>query len=239
MFDYSSLRNIIQTKRELWFNTSELDIKNDPDDKWVEGIGIRTVLNSNGAIKIGNIIYVVKPLGETFEITDGSFETMTLIINGQTSGLHKTIIHKADGSEIDGNNGSVLKVAAECKGWRSNSKEEPYKSGTRKLKRKVWVHNFPFYASVGSESENFRKKNNGSWTTSNASSIGTTSGGVLYSNLCNYFDKLSLGETRSNKKTARDARTYLNQVTKSKTGEYHSTHTATDGGDSKSFALSL
>lgn len=83
---------------------------------------------------------------------------MTLIINGQTFGLNKTIIHKADGSEIDGSNGSVLKAADDCFSWKTKSDEKTYKSGQRKAKGKVWVHNFPFYANIGSETENFKKK---------------------------------------------------------------------------------
>lgn len=238
LFNYTSLRNQIHNDREIWLNNTELDIATDPDDKWVEGIGIRTVLNSNGAIKIGNAIFVIKPFGETFEVTDGSFATMTAIVNGQTTGLNKTIIHKADGAQVDGSNGSVLKAAGDCDGWMTKSGQVNYKSNTRRLKGKVWVHNLPFYANIGSESENF-KKNGNNWKKSNANSINTSSAGTLYDNQCKNSGTLSIGKTRTNKKDVQETRTYWNQVTKSKTGQYGSRHSVTDANSSASFTLSL
>jgi len=238
LFNYTSLRNQINNDREIWLNNNELDITNDPDDKWVEGIGIRTVLNSNGAIKIGNSIFVVKQFGDTYEITDGNFETMTAIVNVQTSGLSKTIIHKADGSQVDGSNGTVLKAASDCDGWMTKSGQVKYKSNTRLLKGKVWVHNLPFYANIGSKSENFKKSGN-NWNKSKANSIYTSSAGTLYDNQCKNSGTLSMGKTRTNKKDVKETRTYWNQVTKSKTGQYASGHSVTDANSSAAFTLSL
>lgn len=240
LFSYSSLRNSIFNERETWLNNTELNLATDPDDKWVEGLGIRTVLNSNGAIKIGNSIFIVKPLGETFEVIDGSIETMTAIINGQTSGLNKTIIYKADGSEIDGSNGNILKAADECFSWKTKSDERTYKSGQRKVKGKVWVHNLPFYANIGSESENFKKKNNGSWQKNHASTIYTASGGTLYDRNCKDFGNISMSKTRNNKKDVQETVTYWNQKTQSKPNQYASFHSATDGSSSSGvFGISL
>ncbi|GAB4143391.1 MAG: hypothetical protein Fur0041_18480 [Bacteroidia bacterium] len=240
LFNYTSLRNHIHNEREVWLENAELNISTDPDDKWVEGIGIRTVINTNGAIKIGNSIFVVKPFGETFEVTDGSFATMTAIVNGQTAGLNKTIIHKADGSQIDGSNGSVLRAASDCFSWKTKSDERTYKSGQRKAKGKVWVHNLPFYANIGSETENFKKKNNGNWQKNNASNIYTASGGTLYDRDCKNSGTISMSKTKSNKKDVQETVTYWNQKTQSKPNEYASFHSATDGSSSSgTFGISL
>lgn len=240
LFNYISLRSVIHNEREAWLNNTELDLASDPDDKWVEGIGIRTLINSNGAIKIGNSIYIVKPYGETYEVTDGNFETMTAIVNGQTTGLNKTIIHRADGSEIDGSNGNVLKAASDCFSWKTKSDERTYKSGTRKAKGKVWVHNLPFYANIGSETENFKKKSNGGWQKNNANTIYTASGGRLYDRDCKDSGTISMSKTKNNKKDVQETVTYWNQKTQSKPNEYASFHSATDGSSSSgTFGISL
>jgi hypothetical protein len=239
MFSYSSLRKQIHNERELWLNNDELDINNDPSDKWTEGIGLRTVLNSNGAVKIGNIIYVCRAFGETFEISDGDFTTMNSIIGGQITGLPNTILHKADGSEIDASNGNILKAADDCFAWKSASGESNYSGGNRKLKGKVWVHNLPFYANIGSESEHFKKKNNGGWKKEKANTITTQSGGTLYDRNCRTSGNISIGQTKNNKKQVSSSVTYWNQKTQSKQGQYVSYHYSKEGSSSTSFTLSL
>lgn len=239
MFSYSSLRKQIYNERELWLNNDELDINNDPSDKWTEGIGLRTVLNSNGAVKIGNIIYVCRAFGETFEIADGNFETMNLIIGGQRTGLTNTILHKADGSEVDASNGNVLKVADDCFAWRTKSDERTYNNNARKLKGKVWVHNLPFYANIGSESEHFKKKNNGGWKKHKADIITTQSSGTLYDRHCRTSGNISIGQTKNNKKQVSSSVTYWNQKTQSKNGQYGSYHYSKEGSHSVSFTIIL
>lgn len=239
LFNYSSLRNTIQNERAIWLNNEVLDLATDPDDKWVEGVAIRTLLNSNGAIKVGNSIYVSKPYGETFEVTDGNFQTMNAIISGQTTGLNNTIIHKANGSQIDGNNGNLLSAASdECTGWRVKPDERTYDSGKRKIKGKVWIYNFGAFSNVGSESENFRKVGF-VWAVAKARFIETASDGTLRNRYCSEQGYIWIGQSQTNKTQVQETRTYWGQVTKIQPGQYGSFHQLIDGGSALWFTIGL
>lgn len=132
-----------------------------------------------------------------------------------------------------------LKAADDCFAWKSASGESNYSGGNRKLKGKVWVHNLPFYANIGSESEHFKKKNNGGWKKEIANTITTQSGGTLYDRNCRTSGNISIGQTKNNKKQVSSSVTYWNQKTQSKQGQYVSYHYSKEGSSSTSFTLSL
>ena len=230
-FNHSSLQGLINNQRENWLGQTTLDISNDPDDKWIEGTGLRTILNENGVVKIGNEIYVARRGGNTFVITDGSLTTLNLILSGQETGLSKTLLYKASGEVIDAETGSITIPVSECIGFYQTTGEVLY-GNNRRVKGKTGIYSFVFFSSITTETDHFRKLGP-IWYKQKADFIQANGGGNLYDSDCREKGTLSIFDNGNNKNTISDSRTYwgLGNTRRLKQTEWSSTHYSEDGGN--------
>ncbi|MDO8998429.1 MAG: hypothetical protein Q7W45_01595 [Bacteroidota bacterium] len=203
---YISLRSYVQQLRNDWLNTEEANPETDPDNMFMPGIGFRTVLNSKGAVKAGNIIYFFMPDGSHFEIRDGSIGKYNTLVNCKdiSSELENVVHCTTAGAEVDmktGNSTPSLLSSLSCIGWQQKDKTSNYASN-RRVKVKIWVWNYgPVGADVDSETENF-KKTGSIWTKENATEINNGLSGQIVAGDCFLMGSIGpLMKTLHNKKT--------------------------------------
>jgi len=147
---FKSLREDIETKEKKWLNNEVLDEANDPYDHFVFDEEIRTVLNTNGQVKIGKELYQMTMFGY-IKVTDGDFKTLDLVLNNDIRDLdlpNVIIIGSYDGTvdnsnttsttTTDGTSGSTTTTGTpthdtSCRTW-INATQYYYPAYKRKIK---------------------------------------------------------------------------------------------------------
>jgi len=130
-FDYTSLRKVIEEEELVWeINNDGEDISDEPDNHFIIDYAIRTLLNTNLQIKIGDTIYEITPDGYNIinfgENINSIYNSKSL--NGCSSGVFQ--------SGISLNN-----------------------QGTGGIGWSLAHHNYPWRMYVMARSKNYHKKN--------------------------------------------------------------------------------
>jgi hypothetical protein len=128
-----------------------------------------------------------------------------------------------------------------CYSSESNTRFTTYANGSRRIKARHWVGNWPFYSSIGARTINYRRKGNGNWTRDRADSIGVWGSFGFSTDTCT--DDPGPGvfhKVKSNKKSVQYVNAWVNTgVTLLIDDYFDSTHIATDNGDNVLEVLSM
>lgn len=156
--NFNSLHQQIAIEEEQWLSQEELDMGNDPDDHFVFEEELRSLLNADGEVQIGNSIYKLTEDGY-FEITDGDLNSLAIIDNNNKNynSLPKNII-------FVGNENSFLKSDDDdnnddCRSWKSKSSFK--KKGDKRIKWKVKHSTWPWDRYASAKTTNYKKKKRG------------------------------------------------------------------------------
>lgn len=150
---FNSLHQQIAFEEEQWLNQEELDFENDPNNHFIMEEEVRTLLNADGEVQIGNSIYKLTEEGY-FEIIDGDLKTLSVLDGGDLKSLNlpKNVIFVGDDSNCN-----------ECKasGCNSQKRNSDYKSsGSYRIKWVVSHWTYPWTRRVAAKVDNFKKKKN-------------------------------------------------------------------------------
>lgn len=146
---FFSLRKQIEEKEEIWLNKETLDLENDPDEHFVNGEVLRTLLNPNAEIKIGNSIFKMTESGIMYEITNSDMEILDNLRNGVFDDSDKLIKHFKNDSK-----GYYLN--------KHRTVQRYYDDNKKMFKAKVTVTNAPYLRFIKGTTRSFKKKRN-SW----------------------------------------------------------------------------
>ena len=233
-FNYTSLKSEIDLLQEEWLNTENADFKEDPDDKWFDGIGLRTLLNNQGVIKIGESVFVTLEIEklQVVEITNGDFKLIKDVFNGNYKSKN-IVVHTLE-------NSTASRKADDCRQIQVTSGYKNYKNNTRRLKGKVWVYHIPFYSEWGCKSKNFEIKKNGHLKKKKANHIEVLSGGNLYGRQCVLvYSSASMGNSKNNKQKVSDKMHFWGATVITKPNEIASEHYVVDSGANCTLILTL
>jgi hypothetical protein len=190
-------------------------------------------------------MYITKPDGDSYEISDGSLTTLASIHSGVESGLPNVVIYKRNGDIVDGLTGVRVR-GNECKTEKSAQETKSYKRDPkgptdRKYRGKVWITSLPYYTNIGSETEHWRLKTNGKWTHEDADKISTVCSGNVYVKECIRMGFIEFGETKSNKSQARKSENFWgdSRLLRIKNGEFISFHYVIENGKYDSMPLAI
>ncbi|HOC40864.1 MAG TPA: hypothetical protein PKK38_05720 [Bacteroidales bacterium] len=150
---FNSLHKKIAIEEEQWLNQEELDFENDPNNHFVMEDEVRTILNADGEVQIGNSIYKLTEEGY-FEIIDGDLKTLSVLDGGNSNNLNlpKNVIFVGDDSNCN-----------ECKtsDCNSNKRNSNYEGSDKyRIKWVVSHWTYPWTRRVAAKVDNFKKKNN-------------------------------------------------------------------------------
>ncbi len=192
---FISLRMKIETLRNNWLNTPDADPSSDPDDSYMPGIGFRTVLNSEGAVKIGSIIFYFRPNGDYYKVEDGNFNKYSPLLSSKntSTNLDSVFLYSTNGNVLNMKSGSSTiqsqSSSLSCIGWQQKNKTNNYASN-RRVKVKIWVWNYgPIGADVDSETENFRRTS-GVWFRNSANEINSGLCGQIVGGNCFFIGNI-------------------------------------------------
>jgi len=145
VYGFNSLRKKIEREEEQWLNNPNLDESSDPDDHIIVDIYVRTILNEQAEVMAGSSIYKFLDDGSYYEITDGSFETLKQINDGEDATKLSNVIRH-----------NTQKAASGCKTnkWDSGYK----KSGNYRIKWKVGIYNYPWQCGMKSKVTSYKKR---------------------------------------------------------------------------------
>ena len=151
-YGFNSLRQKFNNEIETWLNNETLDEANDPNDKYFGDSVDMTLLGENGEIQVGESIYKFEK-ERIIEITDGDYNKLSLIIQGNTTILE-------DENVIVRNN---IKDASICID-SSDSDSNYYYSGMYRIKAQWKLNNYhPFMRPYFKVKTISYKKRNGRW----------------------------------------------------------------------------
>jgi hypothetical protein len=84
--NFSSLRDIVEQQVSVWLENDELDEENDPDDHFIVEDELRTVLNPNSEIIVGDTVYKLYS-DRYIKIHSGSLATSIAVCDDISTGL--------------------------------------------------------------------------------------------------------------------------------------------------------
>jgi len=149
-YRFSSLRKKIDALEEIWLNNEELDLRNDPDNHFIDENALRTLLNENEEVVIGRSIYKFTDRGY-IEISGRSFETLSQLdvqnINANDLPENVKLVGDFDANRAEG-----------CHSSKRNS---GYKtSGNKRIKWVIshWTH--PWGRRAMAKTKNYKKRGN-------------------------------------------------------------------------------
>lgn len=150
---FSSLREKIDIEVEEFLNQEEPDWYNDPDDHFIDEPSLRTLLNTDSEIQIGNIIYKFIENGY-FEITDGNLNTLSMLDNCNNIDYNSL----PDNVNFIGDNLNGLQkiCGSSCSGWKRNADYKKY--GDKRIKWIVKIRTWPWGRYVNAKTVNYKKK---------------------------------------------------------------------------------
>ncbi len=176
---FTSLRKNIDAKEKIWLNNEVLDEATDPYDHFVFDEEIRTVLNTNGQVKIGKELYQMTMFGY-IKITDGDFETLDLVFENDARELNLpniVIIGSYDGTvdnsntqsttTNDGTSGSTTTTGTQTNDTSCrtsiNATQYYYPAYKRKIKgyQKIDQYSLWYGTSIRAKTRHFKKKRRG------------------------------------------------------------------------------
>ena len=135
-FGFKSLRADIAEKEKIWLNNEVLDMENNPNNHYIDGEGQRTVITPDGVLMIGNSIFIAMEHGTTYEIIDGSFETLEQIRNNNFKVTENIVIHGENAEKLDWKS-----VATKSSYWTNYISPKTYKmTGRITIDNRPWVH---------------------------------------------------------------------------------------------------
>lgn len=148
---FKSLHKKIAIEEELWLNQEEPDWNNDPDNHFVDLEELRSLLNVDGEVQIGNFIYKLTEDGY-FEIANGSLQSLKLL---DVSNLGKTSLPANTVFVGDGNSQSKLS-SSDC---RSGKSDWGYQNaGSKRIKWRVSHRTYLWGRYAIAKTKNYKKK---------------------------------------------------------------------------------
>ncbi len=148
---FKSLFEKIAIEEELWLNQEEPDWNNDPDNHFVDLEELRSLLNVDGEVQIGNFIYKLTEDGY-FEIANGSLQSLKLL---DVSNLGKTLLPANTVFVGDGNSQSKLS-SSDCRSGKSDKAFETF--GNRRIKWRISHRTYVWGRSAIAKTKNYKKK---------------------------------------------------------------------------------
>ena len=148
---FKSLYEKIDIEEEEWLNQEEPDWDNDPDNHFVDIEELRTLLNVDGEVQIGNVIYKLTESGY-FEILDNSLQSLKLL---DVSNLGKNSLPTNTVFVGDGNSQSKLS-SSDCRSWRRKSDKTT--AGSKRIKWVVSHWSYPWGTYATAKTKNYKKK---------------------------------------------------------------------------------
>jgi hypothetical protein len=207
--------------------------ENSPDEKYIGGTSIQSVLNDKSAVQIGKSIFVILPDFDVAEITDANFQTYLKIVSGQSLNLANVVIYPS-GAKGDANG----TLGSDCKQFFTKSITQQYAGGTRNLKTSTTMVNLPLISWISTTSDNYRKKNNWKWTHDNAQQINAGAKGLVYSRDCSQNGLIGTQNIKYNKKTVTKTFFYAGQnIRYQPTNSLFGTGYAKDNGGSMTISI--
>ncbi len=149
---FKSLYEKIAIEEELWLNQEEPDWDNDPDNHFVDLEELRSLLNIDGEVQIGDFIYKLTEDGY-FEIANGSLQSLKLL---DVSNLGKTSLPANTVFVGDGNSQSKLSSSDYCRSWRRKSDKTT--AGSKRIKWVVSHWSYPWGMYATAKTKNYKKK---------------------------------------------------------------------------------
>lgn len=148
-FNFTSLRKIISDNENEWLQNMGESSENDPDNHFIEDETVRTILNQFAEVKIGDAYFKFTENGY-YEVTDGNFETLTLLRNpnNDVMSLKNVQFHKSPDYPGD------------C---TSDKRQEGFKDNSSNNKRIKWVVShwtYPWGRYAIAKTKNYKKQNN-------------------------------------------------------------------------------
>jgi len=216
---FHTLHADIATAEEEWLDNEELDEENDPDDYFVFDESVRTLLNADNEVQIGNSIYKLVEEGY-FEIVDGDVNSLRVLDPASTSSMRinastlpENIVFHGESNE--GN--AKVNLFDDCKGM----KRDVYwgYGNRRKIKCVVSHWNNPWGSRrVAAKTKNYRKKKR-RWkkyrTTCYAKVYGHISG---WGGDCSTMENFNSGNSYARKRRRKKVKHKINVQTKTKSG---------------------
>lgn len=198
-FNYTSLRSIIYDSHIAALNHDTYDIANDLDGKYMPHVGIRTVCNNKGEVKIEGELHVFTSYGDVFIVHDGSTNFTNAIISQNFNALRNVSRYKMDGSEYyyDNNGAEVLRNGKkDCKTW-NHLNNKYYNSGRRMIRLRNWTLNLPTLNTSGSETWAYRKVGS-TWVLAWVNGLNVTFGGSIHNTNCDWMVNMSGSNSGNN-----------------------------------------
>jgi hypothetical protein len=157
-FGHASLRAEIEARVEVWLDTQEPDWENSPEDHFILDQGMRTIMTPDAAFMIGTSIYLAADEGITYEITDGDFNTLDLLIANMLDPYtaSNVVVYGADDDSVK------TKTAMGCKWWASKNNYVVYSGGSRRFKATSRWRGWPWFARASAKTTSYKRKN-GKW----------------------------------------------------------------------------
>lgn len=201
-FNFFSLRRYLEAMEE-----EEGELKPDVDHVYDDYLA--TIVNPEYKLVIGRSGYVLTA-DVTYEIVGIDACSLDAVRDVETTkGLE--VIRHINNPSSDRRN---LQVTP-CDGWRGCTAYTEYNNGNRRFKGRIWIQNYPFYATAGTRTKHYRRKNNGNWKKKEkADEIWCSAAIVVTDNTCTSTSTGSFGDTKFNKKTVQESRSFWNQITK-------------------------
>ncbi len=133
----------------------------EPSNHYIPDSATRGLLNPQGEIKIGETIYRYVPHGY-YAIENSDLDTLNRLRRGETEFTTPNLSFVGYESALTGS--CCLKAA-------QKTKYQEFAEGQRRIKATQYVRNDSTGTTVGTETENQRKKNNGNWVRNKADRI--------------------------------------------------------------------
>lgn len=198
-FNYISLRSIIQASHINSLNNDLYDIDNDLDGKYFPHLGIRTVCNYKGEVKVGEELHVYTNYGDIFIVHDGTTNYTDAIISQSFSDLRDVSRYKMDGSEYyyDNSGAEILRSSKkDCKTWNKLDNKY-YNNGNRMIRLRNWCLNAPTLNTTGSETWAYRKVGR-TWVLAWVNGLNVNYGGNYENSNCDYMAFISGANSGNN-----------------------------------------
>jgi hypothetical protein len=152
-YNYIPLYEKIEKEENQWLNCKNLNIDNDPDDKYIDDDAYRILLNENGEVIIQNIIYKFVQNNIVYRINNLDWKALEKINMSQKNYFKNSKIDNVVILNWDPDKSSVCRQNYYYKDWKNYSTD-------KLVKYKVSVINVPFSACVKAKTVSLIRKRN-------------------------------------------------------------------------------
>ena len=161
---FVSLRKAIRSEQENLIKNQTLNDTNEPDNHFVMEDEVRTVLNANAQVKIGQSLYQMTRFGYV-EVTDGDFNTLAIVANSDASTLNLQNVEIHGGYYGSSSANNTQNTATDC---RTDIDETNYKnlSSNYRVKgiQKLKGYNAIWGTKIKAKTVHQKKRWWGGWT---------------------------------------------------------------------------